>query len=89
MHDPRPRVGLPTRGALHHYRTLQALPLVLGPARKDDAVYLETCRIKRNTVEYDMAGAATHADASSLLEFASELRRDVISWLEANHPRLL
>lgn len=75
--------------ALHHYRTLQALPLVLGPARKDDAVYLDACRIKRNTVEYDTAGAATDADASSLLEFARELRSDVIRWLEANHPRLL
>lgn len=37
---------------LQHYRTLQALPLILGEARKADAAYLDTCRIKRNTVEY-------------------------------------
>lgn len=59
---------------LHHYRTLQALPLVLGPGRQDDADYLEACRVKRNTVEYDMAGAASAADADELLEFASRLR---------------
>jgi hypothetical protein len=75
--------------ALQHYRTLQALPLILGDARKRDADYLDACRIKRNTVEYDMAGAATAADADELLEFATSLRKDVLTWLKGNHPRLL
>lgn len=75
--------------ALQHYRTLQALPLVLGDARKRDADYLDACRIKRNTVEYDMAGAATDADADELLKFATSLRKDVLTWLKGNHPRLL
>lgn len=44
---------------LQHYRTLQELPLILGPERKADADYLDACRTKRNTVEYDYAGAAT------------------------------
>src|SRR5690242_19109513 len=38
---------------LAHYRTLQALPLILGDSRKGDAEYLENCRTKRNVVEYD------------------------------------
>jgi hypothetical protein len=38
-----------------HYRTLQSLPLILGPDRKDDADYLDTCRKTRNTAEYDRA----------------------------------
>lgn len=37
---------------LAHYRTLQALPLILGAKRKPDADYLDACRTKRNTVEY-------------------------------------
>lgn len=74
---------------LQHYRTIQALPLILGQSRKDDADYLDTCRTKRNTVEYDMAGAATHADAEELLEFATDLRKDVLAWLKKNHPGLL
>src|SRR5580693_8305394 len=45
---------------LAHYRTLAALPLILGSTRKADADYLEACRTKRNIVEYDRAGAATH-----------------------------
>jgi hypothetical protein len=74
---------------LQHYRTLQALPLILGDGRKDDASYLDSCRIKHNTVEYDMAGAATDADAQELPEFGRKLRRDVLGWLKQNHPGLL
>ena len=45
--------------SLAHFRTIQSLPLILGESKKADADYLDMCRIKRNTVEYDMAGAAT------------------------------
>jgi hypothetical protein len=74
---------------LQHYRSIQALPLILGDDRKEDADYLDTCRTKRNTIEYDMAGASTDADAQELLEFARNLRGDVLSWLKKNHPGLL
>lgn len=73
---------------LQHYRTLQALPLILGPERKADADYLDACRIKRNTVEYDYAGAATRKDAQELIEFTRELRKAVIAWLEREHIEL-
>jgi hypothetical protein len=74
---------------LQHYRTIQALPLILGKERQDDADYLDTCRTKRNTVEYDMAGAATDNDATELIEFTKELRTEVLAWLKKNHPKLL
>lgn len=73
---------------LQHYRTLQALPLILGPERKADTDYLDACRIKRNTVEYDRAGAATQKDARELVEFCNELRDAVIAWLEREHIEL-
>jgi hypothetical protein len=65
------------------------VPLVLGESRKDDAAYLDACRIKRNTVEYTTAGAATESDADELLAFATRLRQDVLGWLKASHPELL
>lgn len=74
---------------LAHYRTLAALPLVLGAARQADADYLDACRTKRNTVEYDRAGAATHDDAAELIDFAKELKQSVLIWLRQNHPALL
>lgn len=74
---------------LQHYRTIQALPLIMGDGRKNDAAYLETCRIKRNEVEYDVAGGATDADAAELREFASGLRKDVLEWMKSQHPDLM
>lgn len=71
---------------LQHYRTIAALPLILGQERSDDADYLETCRRKRNIAEYDMAGVTTEKDASELADFATELFRDVLEWLGNNHP---
>ena len=73
---------------LAHYRTLQALPLILGAAKKADAAYLDACRVKRNTVEYDMAGAATAADADELIHFSDGLLKEVEEWLVTHHPEL-
>jgi len=74
--------------ALAHFRTLQALPLILGQAKKADADYLDSCRIKRNTVEYDMAGRTSPEEATELIEFCNELRENVLDWLRTNHPQL-
>ena len=73
---------------LAHYRTLQALPLILGPARQSDADYLDACRAKRNTAEYDAPGHVSAKEAKELVAFARELREDVIAWLEKKHPKL-
>lgn len=81
--------GFMPEKTLAHYRTLQALPLVLGRQREGDATYLDTCRIKRNTVEYDYAGAATGSEADELLKFADELHKEVRNWLKTKHPNLL
>jgi hypothetical protein len=56
--------------------------------RPADADYLDTCRIKKNTVEYDYTGAASEADAPELVEFTLELREQVIAWLRRRHPDL-
>lgn len=64
------------------------MPLILGPERKADADYLDACRIKRNTVEYDYAGAATRKDAEELIGFCDELREAVLSWLQREHIEL-
>ena len=80
--------GFRPEKTLQHYRSIQALSEILGSGRKADADYLDTCRIKRNTVEYDCAGGATKQDALELIKFTRELRQDVIAWLRANHPDL-
>ncbi len=74
---------------LAHYRTLAALPLVLGDGRKDDADYLETCRRKRNVTEYDRAGGISEGEAVELAEFVAEFKEDVLRWLHEKYPQLL
>lgn len=72
-----------------HYRTLQALPVILGDQFKKDGGYLDACRIKRNSVEYDFVGGATAADARELVQYAQQLRQNVLDWLKKNHSNLL
>ena len=74
---------------LQHYRTIQALPLVLGRSREADAAYLDTCRVKRNTVEYDRIGTTSDSEVHELISFVRELQAEVIMWLQANHPGLV
>lgn len=81
--------GFRPEKTLQHYRTIQALPIILGAERKADAEYLDACRSKRNTAEYDRAGVATKADADELIDFARELREAVVDWLRQNHAELL
>ena len=80
--------GFKAERTLQHYRTIQALPLILGSARRDDANYLDTCRSKRNIVEYDYVGAVTENDVNEIIEFTKELESDVYGWLKRKHPEL-
>lgn len=78
----------PAKGSLAHYRVLSALPHILGESRQGDADYLDGCRQKRNTVEYDYVGGASKAEAAELIAFGRELQAEVGAWLRERHPRL-
>ena len=73
---------------LAHYRTLLSIVFTLGDHRKDDAAYLDACRAKRNRVEYDYVEGASAAEAAELLDFARELREEVIAKLTQKYPGL-
>jgi len=81
--------GFRPERTLQHYRTIQALPIILGDKRKADTDYLDSCRSKRNTAEYDSVGAVTEDDARELVEFVEELKISVLAWLKEKHPELL
>ena len=74
---------------LENNRTIQAMPLILGNHKEEDANYLDTCRNKRNIIEYDYAGGTTHIDADELISLVSDLQDEVFVWLKNNHPKLL
>ena len=80
--------GYKAERTLQHYRTIQALPFILGSERKKDSNYLDACRAKRNVVEYDYVGGVTENNTDELIEFVKELKDEVETWLEEKHPEL-
>jgi hypothetical protein len=73
------------KGGSHHMNTIAMIPLILGGDKCDDRDYLDACRKKRNTVEYDCVGGATEADVKELIEFVKEFRVIIIHWLAGNN----
>ncbi|MBO4620861.1 MAG: hypothetical protein J5654_12215 [Victivallales bacterium] len=80
--------GFRPENALAHYRTLFSIEYTLGINHREDAIYLDACRNKRNTVEYDNVGAASQAEVEELLDFVIALRKEVLSRLVAQYPEL-
>jgi uncharacterized protein (UPF0332 family) len=80
--------GYKAERTLQHYRTIQALALVLGSDKQKDVRYMDACRAKRNIVEYDYVGSVTKNDADELIAFAKELKDEVETWFEERHPEL-
>ena len=73
---------------LAHFRTLHSLQFTLGADRKGDAEYLDACRIKRNHVEYDYVEGASETEAKELVDFAKNLRKEVVGRLREKYPNL-
>lgn len=74
---------------LQHYRTIQAMPIILGKDKYSDAQYLDACRAKRNIAEYDQVGVVSKGEAEELVAFVIELRQSVLSWVREYHSHLL
>jgi hypothetical protein len=75
--------GYRIKGQGHHMNIIAMIPLVLGAHKKDDADYLDTCRRKRNIVEYDCVGGATDLDVQELRDFVYEFQKEVLIWLKS------
>ena len=77
--------GLRVRAMGHHMYTINMIPQLMGLDKIDDSNYLETCRCKRNLVEYDSVGGATKEDVEELRQFVIEFRSEVILWMKKNN----
>jgi uncharacterized protein (UPF0332 family) len=59
----------------------------MGASISKLAAYFDTCRRKRNQVDYDRANAATETEAEELLDKAEEFRDLVEKWISKHHAR--
>ena len=72
----------------HHRVSFESVKLVLGKPTDKYADYFETCRRKRNTIDYTFSNVATETEAKEILAQASQFYGEVEDWLAKNHPSL-
>lgn len=65
--------------------TFEAVEIAMGPSVSALASYFDTCRRKRNQVDYDRANAATQTEAEELISKAEEFRTLVEKWILKHH----
>jgi HEPN domain-containing protein len=72
----------------HHVKTIESLELTI----KADSKLIQkmkTLSKKRNATSYDSAGNVSKQELELAIKTAGELHREVLAWLEKNHPQLL
>jgi uncharacterized protein (UPF0332 family) len=72
----------------HHQTTFEAIELAMGSAISPSIAYFDTCRRKRNVVDYDRANVATETEATELLEEAERFREQAEAWITSHFPHL-
>ncbi len=72
-----------------HYRTIAALPLVLGPDTSELADFLDRCRTRRHDVTYESLTAVSDDEAEELIEAVRELDAHLRRWLRTRMPEAL
>jgi hypothetical protein len=80
--------GYRSSGIGHHQTTFEAAELALGTAGAPLLAYFDTCRRKRNTVDYDRAHVATETEANEVLQRAKTFRQLTEAWILQNYPAL-
>ncbi len=73
----------------HHATVIACLILIVGSEAHGLADYLDACRSKRNTVDYDGIDIATEADVAELITEVQALQPMVVTWLTDHHPELI
>jgi hypothetical protein len=69
----------------HHETTFAAIELALGESVSALAAYFDTCRRKRNAVDYSLANVVSEAELNELLHKAEQFRETVEDWIFKNH----
>jgi hypothetical protein len=75
-----------TAQAGHHKVTLEAMKLALGADVHRYAEYFETCRRKRNVIDYARSHVATDTEAEEILQKATEFYELVEGWINSRFP---
>jgi hypothetical protein len=72
----------------HHKISFESIKLALGSGADTYSDYFETCRRKRNVIDYTRSQVATDTEAKEIVDKATECRDFVERWIESNFPSL-
>jgi hypothetical protein len=81
--------GFRVVGQAHHQTTFEAVELAMGRSVSDLATYFETCRRKRNVVDYDLANVISQAEANELVNKVAHFARLVEVWIAQHRPQFV
>lgn len=71
----------------HHRTTFEAVKNAVASQDVENLTdYFETCRRKRNLIDYDATEVASETEADELVEKAREFQTIVEDWISDNYP---
>lgn len=73
----------------HHKVTFEATAAAIGAKAAAFSDYFDTCRRKRNVINYLTSSVATDTEAEEILRKAQEFLRVVESWVATVYPSLI
>lgn len=73
----------------HHKISLESATLTLGKTAESLTDYFDTCRRKRNKIDYTQSHVATDTEAKEITTKAKEFYELVEAWIATNHPKLI
>ena len=86
-HEWRPRaLGIGWQPSLAHGLSFECAGLALGKQADKFVLLFDSCRRKRNVIDYTGVRIATSTEAADLLQGAQEFSALVESWIKATHP---
>ena len=82
-------LGFRAKSEGHHYITFLFLKDALGGMFKEEAVFFDACRIKRNRTDYDRAGEISEKETEELTAEAKSFFERIKKWVKENYPHLV
>jgi hypothetical protein len=67
--------------------TFEAIDLAMGSSIAPLASYFDTCRRKRNMLDYDLANVVTETEVNELLEKVEQFQQLVEQWIAQHYPQ--
>ena len=72
----------------HHKISLHSIKVAVGARADKYADYFETCRRKRNLIDYTRSHVATETEAKEIFAKATEFHEFVEEWIDSRFPDL-